>query len=344
MNVSDPYGVIGDEALPSLAQALDPDAAAAALNMALAAHPRYANTTLRSISVTRYKPGRRCLLEYGMELADGTEAVLIGKVRRKRSGIKDFNLVGAIYGAGMREGGADGIATPEPVAHVESLHLWLQRKVAGAEASALIGGPRGREVARRAAEAAYKIHCTEVPPRFSHSMMDELEILFERLEQVVLLHPDWQERISALKRKAWVIAQSLGARPLCGIHRDYYADQLIVDDRQVWVIDFDLYCKGDPALDIGNFIAHITEQALRVTGDATAWQDQEEAMLRRYLALGGESHRHPIRVYAFLTLMRHIQLSTQFQERRHLTAKLLRLCEERAEALNTKPGQQELYA
>src|SRR5437773_3836244 len=31
----------------------------------------------------------------------------------------------------------------------------------------------------------------------------------------------------------------------------------------VWLLDFDLYCQGDPALDIGNFVGHLTEQSLR---------------------------------------------------------------------------------
>ncbi len=344
MNVSDPYGVIADEALPSLVQALDPDEAGAALAGALAAHPRYAESTLQSINVTRYKPGRRCVIEYGLRLADGSDVVLIGKVRQKRSGRKDFNLVSEIEAAGLRGDCADRIATPEPVAHVKPLRLWLQRKVDGVEASSLLGGARGQDVVRRAAEAAYKIHLAGVPPRRGHSMMNELEILFERLDLVAESRPEWQQRLSALKHRAWFIAQSLGARPLCGIHRDYYPDQLIVDGVQIWTIDFDLYCKGDPALDIGNFIAHITEQALRTTGDAAAWQPLEEAMLRRYLALAGETHRRAIEVYALLTLMRHIQLSTLLAERRPTTARLLALCEARAAQMVQAPGLRESCA
>ena len=51
----------------------------------------------------------------------------------------------------------------------------------------------------------------------------------------------------------------------------------IVGDGRLYLLDFDLYCLGDPALDAGNFIAHVTEQSLRELGDATALAPVEEA-------------------------------------------------------------------
>src|SRR2546426_9353652 len=38
---------------------------------------------------------------------------------------------------------------------------------------------------------------------------------------------------------------------------------VIVNGERLFLLDFDLYCEGDPALDIGNFLGHITEQSLR---------------------------------------------------------------------------------
>jgi hypothetical protein len=104
---------------------------------------------------------------------------------------------------------------------------------------------------------------------------------------------------------------------------------VIVDGGRLWLLDFDLYCQGDPGLDVGNFIGHITEESLRTREDAAAWQDREQAMEDRFVELSGESVRASVRVYTILTLARHIYLSTQFPERAAWTDAVLELCEQR---------------
>src|SRR2546429_6639903 len=81
--VSDPFGVAGDQAMPSLELALDPELAQQHLRDRL---PRLAgkngSVQLRTIRVTRYKPGRRCVIEYevGVERPDGSpEAGVLGR-------------------------------------------------------------------------------------------------------------------------------------------------------------------------------------------------------------------------------------------------------------------------
>jgi hypothetical protein len=86
---------------------------------------------------------------------------------------------------------------------------------------------------------------------------------------------------------------------------------------------------GDPALDVGNFIAHITEQSLRTLGNAAALQDREQALEDRFIELSGEAVRVAVRAYTTLTLVRHIYLSTQFPERAPFTDRLIELCEQR---------------
>jgi hypothetical protein len=104
---------------------------------------------------------------------------------------------------------------------------------------------------------------------------------------------------------------------------------VIVDDSRLWIIDFDLYCQGDPGLDVGNFIGHITELALRQLGAADALIEVEKALENRFVALAGEAVRASVRAYTDLTLARHVFLSTRFPDRAHLAERLLALCEER---------------
>src|SRR5207245_10137095 len=88
---------------------------------------------LRTIRVTRYKPGRRCVIEYevGVERPDGSPeaVVLVGKVMAHRYGKSGYRLLDAFWRAGFQSGSPDGISVPEPVGHVPKLQMWLQRKV-----------------------------------------------------------------------------------------------------------------------------------------------------------------------------------------------------------------------
>src|SRR5262249_38327665 len=133
-------------------------------------------------------------------------------------------------------------------------------------------------------------------------------------------------------RRLLAAAARLGAATrepkTCGVHRDFYADQVIVDGNRLFLIDFDLYAEGDPALDIGNFLGHITEQSLRTLGDPAALTDRELALEERFVELSGVTPA-AVRTYATLTLLRHIYLSPQFPERRAFTQPLIELCEER---------------
>lgn len=334
MNVSDPFGVVSDPAMPTLALALDP----AEVKRQFAARlPRLAGVrsrvALHAIRVTRYKPQCRCVIEYDIEVAGedcATEAAtLIGKVRARRFGKSGFRLLDAFWKAGFAANSEDGIAVPQPIATISKFQMWLQRKVPGKASARLLPEPGGVALAQRIAEAAHKLHLAAVPTERSHTMADELRILRQRLASVGQLKPAWTGRIARLTEACDRLGAATPKPVLCGIHRDFYPDQVIVDGARLYVLDFDLYCAGDPALDIGNFIAHLTEQSLRVLGDVDALAEVQCAMEERFIGLSGETTRAAVRAYSTLTLARHVFLSTLFPERSAFTASLLDLCEQR---------------
>jgi Phosphotransferase enzyme family len=331
--VTDPFGVACDPEMPTLAAALDPIEAQRRLGHHLghltgdrgAVH-------LMAIRVKRYKPGRRCVIEYDVEIqepdAPPKAVTLLGKVRRLRSGKSGYRLLDALRSAGFGDNSRDGISVPEPIGIVPEFRMWLQRKVQGQVATDLLAAPGGEDLVRRIAEAAHKLHRAGVLAKRCHTMNDELRILHERLPSVARSEPQWAGRIQRLLDAC----DRLGAGTLkpepCGIHRDFYADQVIVAGPRLCLIDFDLYCEGDPALDIGNFLGHIREQSLRSLGDPEALADVEVAMEERFVELAGEQTRPAVWAYKLLTLARHVHLSTLFPERRPFTGNLLELCEE----------------
>jgi hypothetical protein len=334
IKVHDPFNAAADAALPTVALALSPSAVKAAFKRGL---PRLAgeegHVVVKSIRVTRHKPGKRAVIEYDVRVEqDGLrtrKAILIGKIRAKRSGNEGFRLLELLWEAGFHDDSADGVSVPEPIGVLPKFRMWLQRKVHGTVASEALAGRHGLDVARRVAAGIHKVHRANVPADRAHTMADELQILRECLQKVSQAHPAWKARLDRIGVTCDRLGASIGTPRCCGIHRDFYPAQVIVSRSRLYLIDFDLYCLGDPALDVGNFIGHMTEESLRLRGDAAALRPFEQALEDRFVELSGPSLRPAVHAYTTLTLVRHIYLSTQFPERAPLTECLIELCEQR---------------
>ncbi len=334
VKVSDPFGAANDAALPSVALALDPATVREEFKHGL---PRLSGRdgrlSVREIHVVRLKPGKRCVIEYDVRLKPAagakTKVMLIGKIRARRFGNEGYRLLDAFWKAGFQSDSADGVSVPEPIGVITRFQMWLQRKVPGQVATEALAGPDGVALARRIAEAIHKLHRAGVPTQRTHTLSDELRILHQCLPVAAQARPGLAGRISCILAGCERLGASLPAPKTCGIHRDFYPAQVIVDGARLHLIDFDLYCQGDPALDVGNFIGHITEESLRTRGDARALQPLEDAIEQSFVGFAGEATLPAVRAYTTLTLARHIYLSTQFPARAAWTERMVELCEER---------------
>jgi len=327
--VSDPFGVAGDAQMPFLKDALDPAEATRQLQSCIS-ESRPVEGVVCAIRVRRYKPGRRCLIEYQLRTKNGGRLAFLGKVRAKEPDRSIFAVVQSIWNAGFSSDAPDGICVPEPIGMVPAFNMWLQTKIESAElATDVLRRPGGRALASRIAEAARKLHLTGIPTPRQHTLTDELRILRDRLSKVQELRPEWEQRLDRLAVACDQLARSLSSPASAGIHRDFYSDHVLVHGSRLWLVDFDLYCHGDPALDMGNFIAHVTEQSLRDYSDPAALHEIEQALENRFVELNGERMRSSVVAYTNLSLARHIYISTLFPERQPFTERLLELCEQR---------------
>lgn len=292
--------------------------------------------TVQAITVLRHKPGRRCVIEYEVHLARPPQQPvslgLIGKARTRHSPVRGLRLLQSLWNLGFSSSSHDGILVPEPIGVIHKYRMAVQQKVPGRMLTELLTAPSAEPLVRRVAEAAHKLHLAGVPTNKTHTISDELDILRDRLALVACAEKRWAQRLEHLLGECTSLAATIRTPIPRGIHRDFYADQVLVDRDQVYLTDFDLYCIGDPALDIGNFIGHITEFSLRTFGTPSALVSVEQALEERFVELSGADVRAAIRAYATLTLARHIYLSTLFENRRPFTEQLLELCEDRLQA------------
>jgi hypothetical protein len=332
--VIDPIGVTRDPKMPFLTLALNPKEVKIQFEHNIPPKiSKNGKIKIHEICVKRYKPGSRCLIEYKIE-GDGSNVsngviALIGKAISRGAKKSVFQIHNSLWNRGFNSESEDGVSIPEPIGIIPKFNMWLQRKVPGVVATSLLKETRGITLANRITEAIRKLHRMHVPPNRYHNMAKELSILENRLELVAQIEPKWKKRLERLFYYCEKLGYNTTVPILGGIHRDFYSDQVIVDGWRIYLIDFDMYCVGDPGLDIGNFLGHITEQSVRTLGNPDALMEVEQAMEDRFAELSGQETRPRVRVYKTLTLARHIYISTQFPDRRQFTEKLLELCEQR---------------
>jgi len=337
--IKDPFNAISDLALPTVTLALNPSYITDQFQRLPTICQSYESLCLKSIEVVRHKPGKRCLIEYVCELKHDNAIrtiALLGKIRTKRSGKKDYQLQSELWENGFSQKSYDGVSVAFPLGRLKKINMWLQEKLTGRNLEDLLLSPDSINVMPDVARAAYKIHAGRVLSRRKHTLFEELDILKDRFQRIYRAYPNLEKRLQRLLEKAQSISCNLIDRPLRPIHRDFYPEQIIVglspsslSPERVYVVDFDLFCMGDPAIDIGNFMGHLTEYSLRECGDELALKQHEEAVFESYIELSGGAERSPIRVYALLTLMRHIYLCTLIPQRQPYMMDIINLCEQK---------------
>lgn len=284
------------------------------------------NHTLTKIEVIRYKANKRCLIEFTFEGQDSI--TLVGKVRAKGTDFKIYDLQKQLWQNGFDDHSIDKISIPEPMGIIPEWQMWLQKKVSGHIFREIISPTMDKKILKKVPRVAHKLHMANLPTFRTHLITDEVAILYEKLPLILQQFPQWENRIKGILKKCeYLINFVEEEKDLCGIHRDFYFDQIIVNQDHFYLLDLDLYCLGNLALDMGNFIGHITEYSLRKYGDFTYLKSVEKSLENEFIALVGERKRDDVKVYTILTLVRHIYLSTQFPDRHFSTAFLFDYCE-----------------
>ena len=323
--VNDPFGALADPALPMLEAAVNPDSAERAFAEALDMR-----VGVRSTRITRHKAGRRCLIEYDVETRGGA-FTWIGKMRARGCDERTARVQAALEQSGFDGESETGVSVPHVIGCVTPLHLWLQEKVLGRSAAELLARADGDGVAADAVRAVRRLHTSQVVPSRSHQLADELRVLDDRLTEVGNLFPAWRRRLTELMAGCRSLAGRLAPQPVRYLHRDFYADQVMVNHGRVFLLDLDTYAAGDEALDAGNFLAHVIESRLRAPDGGGPSPDVDAAIVDGYL--GGRSCEagllEALDFYTTVALARLVHVSTRMPERRPFTSRILDAVEAR---------------
>ncbi len=245
-----------------------------------------------SLTTLRYKPERRWVCRF--DPAGGGRPVVLKAHAPQR------------FAAAVR--GADAFHDGEVLRLAPRGPRWTDLQVVGA---GWLGGTLlDTELAGRDAQAALALTGRALA-ELHGQRVSSLPVLTRAAEvaslEAVVRGVSWL--LPALASPLARIAGDLAAR-LAGapprqqpVHGDCYAKQMLVEAGTIGLLDLDQAALGDPALDLGLFLAHLERDVLRGRLHASALPGYRAALLQGYADLAG-SWPERIPLYTATSLLR----------------------------------------
>ncbi len=282
-----------DVAMPLLRQALDVQAMQPRLSALLGDHHQ-----LCAVDVLKYKPGRRCALAYTLRTPSG-QFRLFGKVFATGRGAGILLTQGRIFGALE----SSMLRIPRPLNYLSDLKLLLTEFLEGRLlADELYRGDTVRS-SERMGLALAALHGSGVVCAKRWTIERELTNAIRTCEES-MRNP---ARPRALESAIRTAASRTEVLPELPVHRDYYLDQLFDVEGRTALFDLDDARQGEAALDVGNFLAHLTLRPLQFPEVAPACAAARSPFLAAYhaaSALPSEALTARTRIYEATSLLR----------------------------------------
>ncbi len=277
-----------DGELPTLVDATDPGVAARVLGEMLDASGQAVQVVGCRVEPVHYNRRRRCMLRYRLDLAGGGQLVLYGKVSNDGAGERTPAVVaglrdamGAVMSgavsAALALAGAD-FTIPECLGFHPDLQLVVLTEIAGVPQVAQLLKARLRGEAPPAAgltledavgacgRIAAVLHTSGMRLGVARPLERELEDLRAELAPIQRVSPELGGRLGRWLDLAAARAAPAPALPLCQSHGDFSYTQLLFHGPASGLVDFDNFCRAEPALDLGHFLAYLRFAGVKARG------------------------------------------------------------------------------
>jgi aminoglycoside phosphotransferase len=252
-------------------------------------------------NVLKHTLGKRCVIEYWIDMPGVAEERLIGKVYRDQRGARVFQSLRRLHAA-ARASACDRLPfhMAEPLLYYDDLGMLVQTAVPGEELSRLGADADWVGAMRAVADNLAALHdlSLEAEPRSIAELTHKL--CRPRPDEMVAARPEFADAVENILQ-ALALADAAGPGTSV-VHADLGLGQVLYAGERAFFVDLDGLCRSHAALDIANFLVslrlrlgpmspepeHVFVERYRERrpGDSLAWLDAFEALayLRRAAA------------------------------------------------------------
>ena len=257
-------------------------------------------------SLVKYKPGKRCVIEY--RLWRGTNCwVYYGKLFRKNRGEKIFQNLKCLW---MKWNEATGLPLmPEPAAYIGELGMVVQKAVIGTpflEIDQLL------QAVRYAANTLAELHELPALELERRSLMDHFQKYARPpVDQVLKEAPELAETVLRLESAFRHAAAEEDSADYRVVHGDVNPMQIFIHDERAYFVDFDGICLSHPALDVSNFLIAIKVRFPHLANELIRY------FLENYLQRCPSIHLRGMRIYHALIYFRRAMIAFRQKQQSH---------------------------
>jgi len=223
----------------------------------------------------------RATVEYQI----GDHVRVFAKLYSDNLGAHSYAVLKSLWDDGF--GREEKYQIPQPLSYSPDDKLLIMRSVDGTDLSSYIGSnERGLiEGARGAARWLAKLHSSTIRVGREGDFSAELLRLSNRLIKAVGQHPEEWEMLLDLTEQLRELARAIPEkRKVAQIHGRFHHDHIFVGSDSVALIDWDLSCPSDPAIDLAEFLHLLRSKIFKETGNAGKAEEPARAFLEEYLS------------------------------------------------------------
>ena len=250
-----------DWRLPMLSHVIDTDSVRRHVAPLVLGTP---NVDAARVEITelRYRPHTRFVVHYTFtDSSNGVRREAIGKTYgRREKAERAWQLLTSMYAQAKLP------VTPRPIGFIDEWRLTLMEKVEGSPMFPVLANGTSdeqRRVTKLAAKALVTLHGLSIEEKPTRSLRRELKDLRKYAKEFEELAPAIAERAGTFCTQLERAATRLGEPLACGpVHGAFKPSQLLVGDESATIVDLDGFAVGEPAIDVGNYLAKLYKESL----------------------------------------------------------------------------------
>jgi tRNA A-37 threonylcarbamoyl transferase component Bud32 len=270
-------GLTEESALPALAQVLNTGLMLRLLSELAGLKPADREGLRCTTEVLSHKLGKRCTLRSTLTRSDEvgqpvTLVSVIGKIYAKQALAEEmYRRAEALRDGPFRDSAP--LCIPAPIMLQRTLGLILQENVHGDHLRNYLSAENADTLALAGQWLANFHAAAPVTGLKTTTSRGELQRA-NRWSESIASHFSAADlcvqRLDRTQRGLTRLASTMSAYEPVMIHKDFSHDNILWDGQRLWGLDFDEISIGDPALDVGHFIAQLEALDAPVTGQAAA--------------------------------------------------------------------------